>query len=129
MATQNLFATVPEKKLLPFYSSEGSFEPKKVVSYFSFTLPEVAVIAGVSPNSVRYDGERTSEPVRRRLSEIANICELVANQFDGDQDKTFWWFTTENPLLGDISPRQMIKFGNYERLRKIIQDFIAGNVA
>jgi hypothetical protein len=30
------------------------------------------------------------------------------------------WFKTRNPLLGDISPRDMIRLGRFERLRKFI---------
>lgn len=131
MATlhQNLFGTVPLKKYLPFYNQQGLVEPKKVVTYFHFSNPEVAAISEIATSSVRYDEDRIPEPIRQRFTEIANICELVANQFDGDLDKTYWWFTTDNPMLGDISPRQMIKFGNYERLRRIVQDFIAGDIA
>jgi len=129
-ASQNLFGTVPNKKYMDFYNSKsGAVDPKKVVNFFQFSNPEVAAISNVSTKSVRYDEDRTPDPIKKRFSEIANICELVANQFGGDPEKTYWWFTTDNPLLGDISPRQMIKIGNYERLRKIIQDFIAGNVA
>lgn len=129
MPSPNLFSTVPKHKHLDFYNTSGVVEPRKVVTYFGFSNPEVAAISNISVNSVRYNEDRIPEPIKQRFSEIANICELVANQFDGDLDKTYWWFTTDNPLLGDISPRQMIKYGNYERLRKLVQDFIAGNVA
>ncbi len=125
---QSLFSTVPNKKVMPFYNPNGVLETKKVINYFAFSNPDVAVISNVSSKSVRFDGDRTPELVKQRFSEIANICELVANQFDGDLDKTHWWFTTENPLLGGVSPRQMIKAGNYDRLKKIVQEFIAGDV-
>ena len=39
---------------------------------------------------------------------------------DGDTDKTVLWFKARNPLLGDISPKEMIRLGRYERLRKFI---------
>ena len=38
----------------------------------------------------------------------------------GDADKTGTWFKTRNPLLGDISPRDMICLGRFQRLRKFI---------
>jgi len=30
------------------------------------------------------------------------------------------WFKARNPLLGDVSPRDMIRLGRYEKLRKFI---------
>jgi len=45
---------------------------------------------------------------------------MVAKFFDGDTDKTVLWFKARNPLLGDISPKEMIRLGRYERLRKFI---------
>jgi hypothetical protein len=60
------------------------------------------------------------EPVRERLQEIAITINLVAKVFGGDVDKTVTWFKTRNPLLGDISPRDMIRLGRFERLRKFI---------
>ncbi|WP_350295757.1 hypothetical protein [Limnohabitans sp. Rim8] len=60
------------------------------------------------------------EPVRERLQEIAITINLVAKVFGGDVDKTVTWFKTRNPLLGDISPRDMVRLGRFERLRKFI---------
>ena len=45
---------------------------------------------------------------------------MVAKAFDGDVDKTTAWFRARNPMLGDVSPRDMIRLGRYERLRKFI---------
>jgi len=45
---------------------------------------------------------------------------MVAEAFDGDTDKTIAWFRARNLMLGDVSPRDMIRLGRYERLRKFI---------
>jgi hypothetical protein len=58
--------------------------------------------------------------VRERLEEIAITVNMVAKFFDGDVDKTVTWFKARNPLLGDVSPRDMIRLGRFERLRKFI---------
>ena len=58
--------------------------------------------------------------VKDRLEEIANTINWVADAFDGDIDKTTTWFKVSNPLLGDISPKDMIRLGRYERLRNFI---------
>jgi hypothetical protein len=69
--------------------------------------------------SVRFD-DAMPVPIRERLQEIANTINLVARFFGGDADKTGTWFKTRNPLLGDISPRDMICLGRFQRLRKFI---------
>jgi len=66
--------------------------------------------------SVRFD-QKIPKEVLDRLKEIANICGLVAQFFGGDIAKTALWFKTVNPLLGNISPRDMIRYGRYEKLR------------
>ena len=76
-------------------------------------------LAAVSVSSVRYD-DAIPVQVRERLEEIANTINLVAKAFDGDAEKTLMWFRTRNPLVGDISPKDMIRLGRYERLRKFI---------
>jgi hypothetical protein len=37
------------------------------------------------------------------------------------------WFQTKNPLLGNISPRDMIRYGRYEKLRRFIMNALEDN--
>jgi hypothetical protein len=60
------------------------------------------------------------ELVRDRLEEIANPMNMVTEFFDGDPEKTVTWFRLSNLMLGDVSPRDMIRLGCYDRLRKFI---------
>lgn len=46
----------------------------------------------------------------------AEAKSLVLNFFGGDKKKTKLWFSSENPLLGNISPLQMIAVGRSEKL-------------
>jgi hypothetical protein len=68
---------------------------------------------------VRYD-DAIPTAVKERLEDIASTINLVAKEFQGDPDKTVAWFKAQNPLLGDISPRDMIRLGKYDRLRRFI---------
>jgi hypothetical protein len=112
-----LFDTVPPD--LMGFGLGSSFDAKSVQSFLSLKKEDVSRIADVSPKSVRFD-DAMPEPVRERLQEIANTINLVARFFGGDADKTGTWFKTRNPLLGDISPRDMICLGRFQRLRKFI---------
>jgi hypothetical protein len=112
-----LFGTVPEDYLQ--FGRGQSFDAKRVPAVLGLKKEDVSRLAEVSVKSVRYD-EAIPANVRERLEEIANTVNLVAQVFDGDVDKTVAWFKARNPLLGDVSPRDMIRLGRYERLRKFI---------
>lgn len=51
----------------------------------------------------------------------------VCNFFHGDTAKTWQWFKTINPMLGGISPLEMIKAGRGEKLKKFIDSLLKGN--
>ncbi len=42
-------------------------------------------------------------------------------------DKTLLWFSTENPLLGGLTPEYMIFTGRHKKLEKFIDNCIEGN--
>lgn len=113
----NLFDTVPEDVMN--FGVGSSFDPKLVQSLLGLKKEDVSRIASVSVKSVRYD-DAIPAPVRERLEEIGSTINMVAQAFGGDPDKTAAWFRAKNPLLGDVSPKDMIRLGRYDRLRKFI---------
>lgn len=113
----DLFATVPPDTL--HLGLGRSLDAKRVSSLLALKKDDVAKIASVAPSSVRYD-DAMPTAVRERFEEIASIMNMVAVGFDGDADRTIAWFKASNPLLGDISPRDMIRFGRYDRLRRFV---------
>jgi hypothetical protein len=122
-----LFGTVADRNYLGFWANE-TLKARAVAEFLDLNKRDVAKVAEVAPASVRYD-EKIPKDVLERLQEIANICELVAQHFGGDVRKTALWFKTQNPLFGNISPRDMIRYGRYERLRRFIMEAIAENAA
>lgn len=112
-----LFDTVPED-LLSFGIGEN-FNPKLVSQFLSLKKSDISHIASVSEHSVRFD-DSIPAAVYERLEEIASTINMVAREFDGDPNKTVAWFKTRNPLLGDVAPRDMIRLGRYDRLRRFI---------
>lgn len=113
-----LFETVANQDSLHFGFGRN-FQPKRVCEWLDFRKDDVARIASVASSSVRFD-EHIPQAVVERFQAIANTCNMVAEIFDGDIEKTALWFKTKNPLLGDITPRDMIRLGRYDRLRKFI---------
>ena len=112
-----LFDSVPDD-YLGFGHGTG-FNAKEVQNFLGLKKDDVSRLASVSPKSVRFD-DAMPEPVRERLEEIAITINMVAKVFGGDVNKTVSWFRARNPLLGDVSPRDMIRLGRFERLRKFI---------
>lgn len=118
VSAANLFRNVPNRDVLGF--GQGTqFQPQRVSEFLDLKRADVSRVADVSPKSVRWD-DAIPVAMRNRLEEIAVTCNLVAEAFGGDVEKTALWFKAKNPLLGDVSPRDMVRLGRFDRLRKYI---------
>jgi DNA-binding XRE family transcriptional regulator len=113
-----LFRNVADRDYLGFWA-DRTLKAREVADFLDLKKSDLAKVAGVSSQSVRFD-EKMPREVRERLTEIANICALVAQFFEGDVKKTALWFQTQNTLLGDITPRDMIRYGRYAKLREFV---------
>lgn len=121
-----LFDTVPED-ILQFGHGQA-FDARKAAQFLSLKKADIGRIASVAESSVRFDDD-IPQQVKLRLEEIAATINLVAMQFNGDAEKTVTWFRARNPLLGDASPRDMIRLGRYDRLRRFIIQAMTSQVA
>lgn len=52
----------------------------------------------------------------------------LVNSFFKDPQKTLTWMNSENPLLGGLSPIEMILIGRTEKLKKFIKNQLEGNI-
>ena len=119
--SSEIFSTVPTKDYLSFQD-----KPNLIAEFLEFKKEDIAKATGVSLSSVRYDEKMPSE-LRDRIREWATLLNLVAEHFHGEVKKTALWFTTLNPLLGNVTPRDMIRFGRYKKLFKFVVTAIAEN--
>ncbi len=117
---RGLYDTVSKSDPLEFWAKQG-LEYGRVSNFLELNKKDLSKVAGVSAQSVRFD-HKIPNDLKERLEQIANICNLVAEFFDGDTEKTALWFWTSNPMLGDLSPRDMIRYGRFKRLQKFILD-------
>lgn len=117
MGGSALFNTVADDSLK--FGLGPQFNPKGVVDWLDLSNDEVSKIAAVAKSSVRFD-KQIPKQVVERFEEIANVANMVAAVFNGDPQKTTLWFKTKNPFLGDVSPREMIRLGRYDRLRRFV---------
>ena len=99
--------------------------PKKVAEFLDLSRNDISKAMKMDKENVRLDDQITKD-LKRRLYEIANICELMAGYFNGDIKKTALWFNIKNPALGGISPRDMIRYGRYKKLELFIINALAG---
>ena len=123
--TTALFDTVPKKDYLGLFSRDGT-DFEKVVKLLDFKKNDVARASNVSVHSIRYDPPRMPKELQDRLTEWAITISLVA-QFFKDENKTMLWFKTPNPLLGDMTPRDMIKVGRFRKLHRFILNALSDN--
>ncbi len=121
-----LFDAVPDDVLN--FGIGKHFDAKRVPEMLNLKKEDVSRLASVSVKSVRYD-DAIPEQVRERLEEIGITINLVAKVFNGGAEKTAVWFRARNPLLGDVAPRDMIRLGRFDRLRKYIIGAMSANDA
>lgn len=123
--TDDIFATVPKKDYLSLFDKD---EPRynRIVDFLEFKKEDISKATDVPLSSVRYD-DKIPQELHERIREWAILLNLVAGHFKGDPNKTTLWFTTPNPLLGNETPRDMIRFGRYKKLFKFIINAIAEN--
>jgi hypothetical protein len=112
-----LFNTVSRRDNLKFWRG-NILNYQKVRDFIGLDTRDVSRVAGVAKSSVRYD-EKAPKEVREHLENVANICNLVF-QFFNDDVKTKLWFQTPNPMLGNVSPRDMIRLGRYNKLLRFV---------
>ena len=121
----DIFSNIPSEDYLSLFN-KGEVKVYKIIDFVEFKKNDIAKATGVPPNSIRYD-ERMPQILKDRLREWGNLLNLVAQFFKGDAIKTALWFKTSNPMLGNISPRDMIRFGRYQKLLKFIINALSEN--
>src|SRR5688572_12976259 len=106
---QRLFGTVPRGEILGLLGPDGPDVDgtRKFLGFTDRELESAARVPGTSGTSLTKLALMPPE-VRERLVEIATVCELVASHF-GNREKAALWFKTPNPLLGNVSPRDLVR--------------------
>ncbi len=116
----SIVSHIANQDLLHLYR-DGHPDYKRIADLTKLSKADLSKISQVAKSSVRFD-THIPEPVAARLREIANIANLVAEFFAGDAQKVGLWFEIANPMLGNASPRDMIRFGRYKRLLNFVID-------
>ena len=119
-----LLRTVPEKDYLHFFE-KGIPDGNKVVDFLKYKKTDVATATNIPIDSIRYDQKIPTE-LQDRLTEWAIAINLIACFFK-DEEKTILWFVTPNPLLGGMTPRDMIRVGRFKKLLNFIQVALSEN--
>lgn len=120
-----LFNTIPKEDPLSLFPKSGGTDYQKVVRLLDFKKKDVAKASQISIQSVRYDHKMPRE-LEERVREWALALSLVAQYFK-DEQKTVLWFKTTNPLLGNITPRDMIRVGRFKKLYLFILNALGEN--
>ena len=122
----DIFSTVAKEDYLSLFQNNQKPKYQNVVNLLELKSKDVAKAAGVPQSSVRYD-EKMPDELQARIREWAILLNLVAGHFHGNGDKTVLWFTVTNPMLGGVSPRDMIRFGRYKKLFSFVVNALAEN--
>ena len=118
-----LLETVAKTDYLGFFPSDPDEIPnyKVVPNFLKIDKKQLSQIGQVAVASVRYD-ENIPKDLADRLEQVANIANRLTTLFDGDIQKAALWFRTPNPLLGEVSPRDMLRMNRFKRLAKFVAE-------
>ena len=119
-----LFNSIPSEDRMQLFF-KGEPEGKKIVDVLNYKKQDVSLATGIPLASIRYDIKMPTE-LRERLVEWAIALNLVAEYFN-DVEKSVLWFQVSNPLLGNMTPRDMIRLGRFKKLFKFIQTALDEN--
>lgn len=122
---KDIFSNIAAKDYLSVFRDKKPDYPV-VLDFLKFKKADVAKAVEIPMNSVRWD-DKMSPELAERIAEWANLLNLVAGYFGGDPTRTALWFATENPMLGNVAPRDMIKVGRYNKLLKFVLNALSGN--
>ena len=125
LADSNIFDTLPKDYLALFEGKTPKYN--RIIEFLDFKKEDISKATDVPLNSVRYEKDRIPKELHERIIEWAILLNLVASHFKGDSNKTALWFTIPNPLLGNVTPRDMIRFGRYKKLFQFISNATAEN--
>jgi hypothetical protein len=118
MLNRTIVSHIAGADLLHLYCDDRP-DYKRIANLTRLSKSDLSKIAQVAKSSVRFDAY-IPEPVAERLREIANIANLVAEFFSGDAQKVALWFEVANPMLGNISPSNLIRIGKQKRLLSFV---------
>lgn len=116
----SLFGSVPEHDYLKLVDNPSALQ--EFLDFKTNDMARALQVRGASARRLRALPQET----RDRLMEIAMICERVAGHFRGDARRTSLWFRARNPLLGGITPRDLIRVGRYQTLRSVVEAALSG---
>lgn len=120
-----LFNSVPQNDYLKLFH-DGKVNGQKVVKFLNYKKHDVSVATNIPVSSIRYDENKIPLELEERLREWATALNLVEGFFN-DSHKTMLWFSTPNPLLGGMTPRDMIRLGRFKKLLTFVQTALAEN--
>jgi uncharacterized protein (DUF2384 family) len=120
-----LFKTSPSD-CFHLFDQKAVVNGQKVVELLKYKKEDVAVATNIPLSSIRYEQKRIPEELREHLTQWATALNLVA-EFFHDEKKTIIWCFMPNPLLGGMTPRDMIRVGRFKKLLNFIQTALDEN--
>src|SRR5262249_8366679 len=98
---------------------DGQPDYKRIADLVQLSTGDLRKLARFAKFVVSFDAS-VPVPVSERRRELADIANLVAEYCDGDVQKVGLWFELQNPMLGNISPRSMIRYGRQKKLLNFV---------
>ena len=129
MTTQiqpHIFNTVPKHDVFGFYN-KGKIQYKEVANTLNFNRKEISKAARIAVNSVRYEENKIPSRMEEFLKAMVWLL-CVTYEHLKDENKVIQWIESPNPICGGLSPKDMIRIGQYKKLNRIVSSYVEGNI-
>ncbi len=118
LITENPIIESTSKNYLKLFSNTGEVHVEKTINFIDMSLTELAEAFRFTKDQVRL--ERMSPRVIAKIKELAGALEMVAEVFNGNEEKTKFWINTPNPNFGGSAPRDIILRGRFAKVQSFI---------
>jgi hypothetical protein len=108
---------------------EGYVSLRAVAEEFHITVKEIAVLSGLSPDTVAKQSRFRTKASQRRLRDIVLILYRVL-PWSGSPMQAYAWFRSEPiPSFGDLTAEELVKRGMAEAVMEYIGRIAEGGYA
>lgn len=108
------------------FNASGTANAKKIAQLLNYRRQDISIAADTPLSRVRLEPNKIPRELLERVAEWGLALNSVGNFFK-DVKRTVLWFQTPNPMLGNISPREMIRMGRFKKLWIFIQTALEEN--
>lgn len=125
-AQPHIFNTVPKRDVFGLYD-KGKYKYREIAEILDLKRRDISQAVRVATDSVRFEEDRIPDKMREFLINMVWLLNTTYKHLK-DKHKVTQWLDSPNPVCGGVSPKDMIRMGQYKKLVKIVVSYTEGDI-